>query len=204
MGRCPDRLVDLARDGNRAAVIANATDVYRPAERAEGVQRELDALTALGFEAEELDLRGYFGRHGVDEALARYDVLWVRGGDVFTLRHALAASGADESIIALLRDDSIVYGGYSAGPCVLAPTLVGLEHVDNPEYVKLLYGVDPIMSGLGVLDYCIVPHVSSPGHPETSSCDRLAEHYRDVGTPHRTLRDGEVLVIDGDSSVVCG
>lgn len=204
MGDCPDRLVELARGGRRAAVIANATDVYPPQDRTEGVQRELDALTALGFEAEELDLRGYFGRQGVDEALARYDVLWVRGGDVFTLRYSLATSGADESIIALLRGDSIVYGGYSAGPCVLAPTLVGLEKVDSPEYVKMLYGVEPIMSGLGVLDYCIVPHVSSPGHPETTSCDRLAEHYREVGTPHRTLRDGEVLVIDGESSLVCG
>lgn len=203
MGGCPDRLVELARGGSRAAVIANATDVYPARDRTEGVQRELEALTALGFEAEELDLRRYFGRGGVDEALARYDVLWVRGGDVFTLRYSLATSGADDSIVALLRGDAVVYGGYSAGPCVLAPTLVGLEKVDDPECVKLLYGTEPMMSGLGVLDYCIVPHVSSPGHPESSSCDLLAERYREAGTPHRTLRDGEVLIIDGESSFVC-
>ena len=59
------------------------------------------------------------------------------------------------------------------------------------------------MSGLGLLDYCIVPHVNSPDHPESPACDRLAARYRDAGTAHRTLRDGEVLIIDGDSSFVC-
>lgn len=167
------------------------------------MERELEALTALGFEAEELDLRRYFGDAEVRDALEGYDLLWVRGGDVFTLRYSLATSGADEAIIALLREDAVVYGGYSAGPCVLAPNLAGLENVDHPEYVKLLYGAEPLMSGLGVLDYCIVPHVSSPGHPETTACDLLAERYREAGTPHRTLRDGEVLIIDGDSSFVC-
>ena len=203
MGNCPDRLVALARGGRRAAVIANATDVYPPRERAEGVERELDALTTLGFEAEELDLRRFFERSDIDEALAGFDVLWVRGGNVFTVRHALAVSGADAAIVALLREDAVVYGGYSAGPCVLAPTLAGLEQVDDPRSVQLRYGVEPMMSGLGVLDYCIVPHVSSPGHPETTSCDLLAQRYRDAGTPHRALRDGEVLVIDGDATELC-
>ena len=204
MGRCPDRLIELARGGTRAGVIANATDVYPAEDRAAGLAREVDALTALGFDAEEVDLRRFFGDADVHEALAAYDLLWVRGGDVFTLRHSFAISGADESIVALLRDDAIVYGGYSAGPCVLAPTLEGLEHVDDPASVERLYGVEPMMSGLGVLDYCIVPHVSSPGHPESTSCDRLADRYREAGVPHRTLRDGDVLIIDGKSSFVCG
>lgn len=203
MGDCPERLVELARGGTRAAVIANATDVYPAPDRVEGVQRELDALGALGFEAEEVDLRRHFDDSNIHAQLSKYDVVWVRGGDTFTLRYTLARSGADEAVISLLRDDAIVYGGYSAGPCVLAPSLSGLEHVDNPEYVKLLYGVEAPMTGLGVLDYCIVPHVSSPGHPGSALCDRLAHRYREAGTPFRTLRDGQVLIIDGESTFVC-
>ena len=204
IGNCPERLVELARGGRRAAVIANATDVYPAPARVEGVQRELDALGALGFDAEEFDLRRHFDDSAVSEQLSRFDLVWVRGGDTFTLRYSLARSGADAAIVRLLRDDSVVYGGYSAGPCVLAPSLSGLEHVDNPEHVKLLYGVEAPMTGLGVLHYSIVPHVSSPEHPGSALCDQLADRYRKTGTPHRTLRDGEVLIIDGESTFVCG
>lgn len=203
LGRCPEHLVQLAPSGGRAAVIANATDVYTLEDRADGVQREVDALGALGFEPEELDLRRYFDRPGVGSQLQQYDVLWVRGGDVFTLRYTLARSGADEAIAGLLRDDALVYGGYSAGPCVLGPTLRGLETVDNPEYVKLLYGEEPHWAGLSILDFCIVPHVDSPDHPATAACNRLAEHYRETDTRHRTLRDGEVLIINGETTFVC-
>ena len=202
MGACADRLADLAR-GTRTAVIANAIDVYAPEDRAEGVRRELDALTELGLEAEEFDLRRYFESKQVIGDLRRYDVVWVRGGDVFTLRYSLAESGADTALVELLQEDALVYGGYSAGPCVLGPTLRGLEQVDNPAHVKMLYGAEPVWSGLAVLDYCIVPHVDSPGHPETAACGRLAEHYRKTSTAHRTLRDGEVLIIDGNRSFVC-
>ena len=203
LGGCPERLVELAQGSGRVAVIANGTDVYTAEDRADGVQRELDSLAACGFEPVELDLRDYFDRRGVQTELRRYDVLWVRGGDVFTLRYTLARSGADTAIVELLSDDAVVYGGYSAGPCVLGPTLRGLETVDNPEYVKLLYGEEPPWTGLGVLDYCVVPHVDSPDHPATAACNRLAEHYRQSGTPHQTLRDGEVLIIDGANSFVC-
>jgi dipeptidase E len=204
MGDCPERLVELARGGRRAAVIANATDVYPAQDRAEAVQRELDALRPLGFDAEEVDLRRHFDAPDVHHRLSDYDVIWVRGGDVFTLRYTLARSGADEAIVSLLRDDAIVYGGYSAGPCVLAPSLSGLELVDNPEYVKLLYGEEAPTTGLGVLDFSIVPHVSSPGHPESTACDRLADRYRESGTPHRALRDGQVMIVDGQATFICG
>ncbi len=205
MGSCPDQLIELTRGGNGAVVIANATDVYPPADRAEGVERELQALGGLGFEAAELDLRDYFDSTSaavVDE-LRRHDLVWVRGGDVWTLRHALAASGADLGLTDLLETDEVAYGGYSAGPCVLAPTLRGLEMVDDPAWVTHLYGVGPIWDGLGVLEFCIVPHVNSPGHPETEDCDRLAQRYRDESVAHRCLTDGEVLIIDGSDERTC-
>jgi len=62
------------------------------------------------------------------------------------------------------------------------------------------YGVPPIWDGLGLLEYAFVPHVASPGHPQTEARDRLAEHYRTEGVPHRTLRDGQALVIDGETT----
>lgn len=112
------------------------------------------------------------------------------------LRHALAESGADAILTDLLARDAVVYGGYSAGVCVLAPSLRGLEIVDEPGAVSATYGVPAIWDGLGLLEYAVVPHYRSPGHPETEACERLAEHYRAAGVPHRTLRDGQAIVID--------
>lgn len=205
MGACPERLIELTRGGTSAVVIANAADTYPPDGRAEGVERELHALAESGFEAAELDLRNYFDRNSTDlvEELRGHDLVWVRGGDVWTLRHALAVSGADHVLAELLADDEIVYGGYSAGPCVLGPTLRGLEMVDDPAWVKALYDAEPIWDGLGVLDFCIVPHVNSPDHPESEACDRLARRYREENRPHRCLTDGEVLIIDGDDTQTC-
>ena len=196
MGDHPERVLELLDSPGPAAVIANAIDQAETGERLEGVQRELDALGELGIDAEDLDLRDYFGaseRLAVD--LARYRLVWVRGGNTFMLRHALAASGADELLTSLVAQDALVYGGYSAGCCVLAPSLRGLELVDAPEPVTETYGVPPIWAGLGLIEYAFVPHVDSPEHPETEACGRLAEHYRATGVAHRTLRDGEAIVV---------
>ena len=163
----------------------------------------LRSLAELGFQTEELDLRKFFDTDGIEDTIRGYDLVWVRGGDTWTLRYSMARSGADVAIRRLLSDDDVVYGGYSAGSCVLGPTLEGIEGVDDPRWVKRLYGVDPIWEGLSVLDFCIVPHVNSPEHPESEACDRLAEMYRASGTPHQCLRDGEVLVVDGETRRHC-
>jgi dipeptidase E len=57
---------------------------------------------------------------------------------------------------------------------------------------------DPVTTGLGVLDRPFVPHVRSPDHPETADCDALAAWYESTGQPHWVLRDGDVLIVDGD------
>jgi dipeptidase E len=200
MGDHPERLVELVEPGRPGAVIANAIDDQPPEEREAGVNRELEALAHLGIDAEELDLREHFDRPAdIAERLRQHGLLWLRGGNVFLLRYALAASTADAALVELLRRDELVYAGYSAGPCVLGPSLRGFERVDDPGAVQAAHGAQPVWEGLGVLDYVIVPHVDSPGHPETERCTALAERFRAEGAPHRTLRDGEAIVIDSRS-----
>lgn len=201
VGDHPEHLLSMLRGKSRAAVIANAMDPYD----SRGLEIEFVALTELGLQPQELDLRDYFDRPSeAADALARYDLVWVRGGNVFALRHALAKSGADEALIALLRDDALVYGGYSAGPCVLAPSLRGLEHCDDPAPVQRLYGEPVIFDGLGVIEYAFVPHTDSPEHPESAALDEVAARYRAEGVAHRALRDGQVLVVDGEAEFVAG
>jgi dipeptidase E len=206
IGDHPEELLRLLGDGRRVAVIANAIDgafdgVSSADVRADGVRLEVDALSALGVRADEVDLRDYFdGERHVADTMAVYDGLWVRGGNAFVLRAAMARSGADTAIRELVEGDAIVYAGYSAGPCVLAPSLRGLELVDHPEEVSATYGGEPIWDGLGLIDFAFVPHYRSIGHPETDDIDKVVARYHRDGTPHRTLRDGEVLVVAGDET----
>jgi dipeptidase E len=91
----------------------------------------------------------------------------------------------------LIQEDAIVYGGYSAGACVLGHDLSALAAVDDVTEVE-----EPITVGLGLLDRSFVPHVDSPGHPETVACSAIAAAYRSRGEQHWALRDGQVLVVD--------
>lgn len=194
VGNAHDHLVALLHGGDRVAVIANSMDAY--ARR--GLETEIPALLELGLRPEELDLRDFFATpQATKSALASFDLLWLRGGNVFALRHAMAHSGADDAIVELLRDDAVVYGGYSAGPCVLAPSLRGLEQCDDPSPVEAMYGEPANYAGLGVLDFAFVPHVDSPGHPETEALGRVAREYEETGVAYRAFRDGQVLVVDG-------
>ncbi len=203
MGDHPERLVGMLEPAARAAVVANACDVYPTEDRRQGVDREVRALGELGVEAEELDLRAYFGeRRRLAIDLARYQLVWVRGGNTFVLRHALAESGADAILTDFLARDAVVYGGYSAGVCVLAPSLRGLEIADEPGAVQATYGVPATWQGLGLLAYAVVPHYRSPGHPETEACERLAEHYRVAGVRYQTLRDGQAIVVNSGTTEI--
>lgn len=204
MGEHPEHLLALIAAPRPAsiAVIANAMDAQPPEQREAGVRREVDALTALGLRPSELDLRAFFDRPPaeVEAPLARFPAVWLRGGNAFMLRYALARSGADTALTALLRRDALVYAGYSAGPCVLAPSLRGLEYCDDPQVVPDTYGDPVVRDGLGILDHAVVPHVASHGHPETEALGVVAANYRAEGTPHLTLRDGQALVIVGAES----
>lgn len=187
-GARPDALVALA-GGQRTALIPNALDGLPPEVRDIGLLRDLGDLGAIGLDVTTVDLR----EPGAVHSLADYDIVWVRGGNVFVLRRVLADTGADAVLLDLLPSDMVVYGGYSAGACVLADDLTGLKLVDDPHVAT-----DPLMTGLGLLDRPFVPHVRSPGHPETAACDAVSAAYAATGQPHWALRDGEVLLVDGD------
>ncbi|MEV0801117.1 Type 1 glutamine amidotransferase-like domain-containing protein [Kribbella sp. NPDC050281] len=186
LGDHPERLVALLPPSGRVAVICNSIDFEEPGERKEKVAAEITWLTELGLRPEELDLR-----ESAD--FSTYDGVWVRGGNVFVLREAMARSGADRILPDLIRSDHLVYAGYSAGPCVLAPSLRGLELCDDVDAVE----GEVIWDGLGVLDHAIVPHLNSPGHPEMELLEKVAALYDRTNVPYLPMHDGQALVING-------
>jgi dipeptidase E len=204
LGNRPEALKALLRGKTRVAVVLNAKDASSPENRWGSLQRELDALAGLGLQPGELDLRDFFHRpHELRAALSEFDLIWVRGGNTFVLRRALSCSGADTILPELLREDALVYGGFSAAVAVLAPSLRGLEIVDGPDVVPEGYEAEPIWEGLGLLPYAVAPHYRSD-HPESEAVERLVQHFIDRHLLFRAIRDGQAIVIDGDREEVVG
>lgn len=198
LGNHPEQMLPLIKGAKRTAIIMNAQDNVLPERRLERLQEEVDNLTHLGLKPEELDLRAYFGK--TDELrnrIEQYDYFWVRGGNVFLLRRAYEQSGFDGLLVELLKDDKAAYGGFSAGVCVLAPSLRGIELVDPKDDVSHGYNPAVVWSGLGVLDYAIAPHYKSE-HPESADIDNYVEYCQENNMPYKTLRDGEAIIINGE------
>jgi dipeptidase E len=203
LGNRPEELRRLV-DGRRVAVIANADDAKDAAGRVASYAREEADLRSLGLEPAELDLRVYFGRvpQNLSDRLATTDLLWVRGGNAFILRRAFRQSSLDTLLPDLLAN-GLVYGGYSAGGAVLAPSLRGVELVDDPHDVPPDYDEEVVWTGLGIVPYGFVPHYRSE-HPESPAIERVMGYLIDNHEPFVALRDGEALVLDGERRLVVG
>lgn len=194
-GAHPDTFVDMTGTPGRIAVIANACDSWPDAARESAVTSEFRSLRELGFEPEELDLRG--STKAIAAMLDSAGVVWVRGGNTFVLRSRLALSGAENEIARRVRDGRLVYGGYSAGACVASTSLRGIETADDPADVHPTTGGDVIWDGLGFVETSLIPHYGSI-LDDTNSGATMVERYRRDGTPFVTLDDDQVLVVDGD------
>ncbi len=192
LGNNPQKLVELVGVNKKAAVIANAMDFLSDeGGRRECVEQEFNDLTELGFESDEVDLRKYFSKPTeLKEELSKYGLLWVRGGNVFVLRQAFKESGMDEWLISQKSNKELVYGGYSAGVCVLSPSLNGLEIVDNPNTASEI-----IWDSVGLIDFAFAPHYLS-NHPESEAVSRLVEYNVKNGIKYIALKDGEVIILE--------
>jgi dipeptidase E len=206
VGNRPEELLHLLSGGRRTALILNADDYKSPQDRAVSGEREFAELRALGLDPFEVDLREYFGRpNELRAVLSNVDLIYVRGGSGFVLLRAFAHSGADKIIPDLLAADAVVYAGYSAGPCLLGPTLRGIDgKIDLPDFIPDGYPDEPtIWDCLGVLPYSIAPHHRSD-HPESPEIERTVEYYIEHHMPFIALRDGQAIVVDGEQTRVVG
>lgn len=201
VGNHADRLVSLARTGRDAGIIVNALDNF-PRARKEWLAYQSETLQGLGFVPEELDLRKYFADpQRLAAVLAGKQLLWVNGGNAFLLRRAMRQSGFDAAVLPLVASDELVYGGFSAGACCAAPTLRGVEFVDDPGAVSPGYISEVVWDGLRLVDYSIGVHCGRKD-AQGDAIERTIEYWKARNMPYVALRDGEVLVVDGEESEV--
>ncbi len=175
----------------------NAGDIYGDEKRPMYLTNEVEKMKAIGLTAEELDLRDYFNDNEALKAkLESYGLVWVMGGNSFALRQAMKMSGFDRFIKDLVANETLVYGGFSAGSCVATQTLKGIELVDNPKQMPEGYDKEIIWDGLGFVEFSIAPHYRSE-HPESEEMEKVVQYFEKNKMPYKALHDGEVLVIHG-------
>ncbi|MCU6713050.1 peptidase E [Paenibacillus sp. J5C_2022] len=165
IGNHENKLIEMTESGNKkVAFINSAMDFATDLERREKSDKlNIHDLERLGFKVEILDLKLYFNKpNNLEAMLEHFDVIWVRGGNTFVLAQAMKLSGFDEIIKRFHRTQKdIVYGGYSAGVCILGPTLKGIHMVDEPNQKPYGEHHPTIWEGLSILDYVIAPHYKS-------------------------------------------
>lgn len=128
--------------------------------------------------------------------------VYVRGGNAFLLLKAFEESGFGKVLEARKSDPEFVYAGYSAGVVVLAPSLKGIDKVDDPNIKVEGYKDGIIWEGLGILKYSFAPHydpewkTKDKPHPESEKIDQVIQFFQDNGIEYVGMKDGEVLVID--------
>ena len=192
LGSNPCQFPRLLPPQARVAVVINAQSGYP--DPTENYAREASSLIELGLVPELLDLKDYFeDTPGLLARLTAVSAVWVLGGNTFTLRTAMLLSGFDVLLPKLLSD-GLLYAGYSAGACVLSPSLRGLDIVDDPLESFMVYGQHPTFAGLGILDVAFIPHYKSE-HDESALVDSVIEFLEENNMPYVTCRDGDAQVI---------
>jgi dipeptidase E len=194
LGNDPQKLVAMVGKNKKTALIANATDYYGKEIRDQKVKEGIESLKGLGFEPEEINLRDYFGKsEKLTEKMSEFGLVFVRGGNAFLLRRGFAESGFDKWLRSQKGNKELVYAGYSAGVCVLSPSLEGLEIVDDPNIISDGYKPEVIWEGVGLIDFAFAPHYMSD-HPESKNVTKEVEYYKKNKVKFKALRDGEVII----------
>lgn len=198
LGDQPEKFLEANARNNRVAVIQNAHDRWiNPVKRKSVLDREFEDLIGLGLEPVELDLREFFGRQeSLREEISKFAYCSAMGGNCFVLRRAYALSGFDLMLHEFAKEEAgLIYGEYSAGVCVMCPTLDGIHLADEPDSNPEGYGGEVIWSGLGLYPQCIVPHYRSD-HPESEMMDGVVDYLIAKKTPFIALHDGEAVIFD--------
>ena len=203
-GNYENELLKLMGKGRRALLIANARDYLSGEERKAVVSRKMGVMERAGIEAEELDLREYFGKKDeLAERISSYgpDLIFAIGGSVFLLATAYHLSGFDEVARRDLDQDKYVYGGGSAGAMVTVDTLKYYGHGElSPDAVPGVYGVDAVLDGLGLIDGYIVAHADVPEHLGVTKMYR--EHIEGDGQKAIILNQLSVMIVDGEKTTI--
>lgn len=195
LGNREDYLKEWISNHNNIILLINNSKDHKvfDLEQQEKLNSYIKMLEDIGFKVELLDLRNYFGKYEeLVKKVGNYSAFFVVGGNVFVLRQAYKLSGFDKYLI-VNKDKDILYAGFSAGSCVLSPSLEGLDIVD--EAINPYNNDKVIYDGLNLINFTFVPHYKSL-HEESALIDETVDYLDKNSIKYKTISDGEVLIIE--------
>lgn len=198
LGNEVEKLKALVPKNNKTGYIPNALDGSKWSEedRTDHIGSDMDDLKAIGLDVELLDLQDYFGKkEALQKKVDELGVVWVGGGNTFVLRQAMKLSGFDDILKQLVGRKDFLYGAYSAGVCVLSPSLKVYAITDDATAMPYSGIKEVVWEGIGLLDYVVEPHYASD-HPESKSTDKEIKYCISNKILFKALRDGEVIIIE--------
>jgi dipeptidase E len=193
-GDNPQKLANLFTN-TKVGYIPNALDFLqdKPERIQQHTEFDTNQLKDIGLIPEIVDLKHYFDKQEeLSEKIKTLGGVWVSGGNTFVLLQAYKLSGFDTIIKNMTRND-FVYAGYSAGCCILSPSLKGLSIVDDPNQHPYPQMQETIWEGLGIIDYAFLPHYDSD-HPESEDIDKEVEFCKKNNIHYKTIKDGKVFI----------
>ena len=200
IGDDPNKLKQLLPNNTKAVYISSGLDFAKKEIKEKHQDWDLKDLADIGVNAEKIDLRDFFGKQNLlRDKLSDINVLYVSGGNVYDLRFAMKESGLDTWLLERTPTD-LLYAGYSAGVCVLSPTLKGYHVASNPD--AQTYGDHKtVWEGLDIINWQFAPHYKSD-HSESEEIDEEIEYFKKNNLPFKPLKDGEVLIQDALTSIL--
>ncbi len=199
IGNQPDKLLALFSDNKKVGYIPNALDFTGadPERRMRHIESDMRSLNETGLQSELTNLKEYFhNEKALKEKIRTFGGIFISGGNTFILRQAMKLSGLDIILQEYHRNGvGFVYSGYSAAGCILSPSLKGYDIVDNAKDLPYMDQKEIIWNGLNMIDFIFLPHFDSD-HPESEDVQKELLYCVENDIPYKTLRDGEVLIIE--------
>ncbi len=150
-----------------------------------------DKLVDMGFAVTDYDIKNK-NIEQLRNDLAKFDVIFVAGGNSFYLLNEIKKSGFD-IVIKELINHGVVYIGASAGSCIMSPTIEHLTSLDHPDIVPQLTDY----ASLGLYSKFIVPHFGREKYRL-----RHEKIKREFGDDVVFLHDDQAVIVNNDKSEI--
>lgn len=168
----------------RLAFIPTASDPY---DEKPWMDKDRAKLIELGFQIEDFDLKDKT-ENETRKKLAKFDIIFVAGGNTFYLLDEAKKSGFDKIAKGLVKAGKI-YIGSSAGSYILCPTIEASGWKKSGKNIVNLKD----LSALNLVDFIVVAHYTDEWKKAVEKGKKTTK-YNVI-----TLTDEQFIVFDGAS-----
>ena len=169
----------------RVCFIPTAAD---PEEDKWFLEKDKERLSELGFKMTEIDLKQE-NEDSLRDKLAKFDLIFVEGGNTFYLMKYIKESGFDK-VIKEFSDRDIIYIGVSAGSYVAGPDISPAQwkYAEDKNIVGL-----KDFRGMGLVDFIISPHYRPEHEPI------INKNKDNVSCPIIALTDSQAVLVENSN-----